>query len=169
LLFTVVHTNGIHATRIRVCGCLGAPEKVTQLMQSQLFPATTQDPKTAFTFSVLKNFHMHNLQSKCGAFDYMLSLRRLTDNVFTNKVPVREAEPSSINILSGVQDPYKAFLRVTRVWDYLTTKRRTGQAHNIDTYLPHRPPGNVAVVCPSCPEPGINMEARPEMVPHELR
>ena len=59
-------------------------------MHSQLFPATTQDPKTAFTFSVLKDFHMHNLQSKCGAFDYMLSLRRLTDNVFTNKVPVSD-------------------------------------------------------------------------------
>jgi hypothetical protein len=89
LLFTVVHTNGVHATRVRICGCSGAADKLSQLMHSQLFPATSQDPKTAFTFSVLKDFHMHNLQSKCGAFDYMLSLRRLTDNVFTTKVPVR--------------------------------------------------------------------------------
>jgi hypothetical protein len=90
LLFTVVHTNGVHATRVRFCGCLGAPERIEQLMRSELFPATSQDPKTAFTFSVLKNFHMHNLQSKCGAFDFVMSLRRLTDNVFTDSVPVSD-------------------------------------------------------------------------------
>jgi hypothetical protein len=88
LLFTVVHSNGIHATRIRYCRCPNATDKVTQLMRARLFPATPQDPKTAFTFTVLKDFHMHNLQLKCGAFDFMLSLRRLTDNVFTAKVPV---------------------------------------------------------------------------------
>jgi hypothetical protein len=87
-LFTIVHSNGIHATRIRFCRCPGAPDKVTQLMRSQLFPGTHQDPKTGFTFEVLKQFHMHNLQSKCGAFDFILSLRRLTDNVFTARVPV---------------------------------------------------------------------------------
>src|ERR1700753_3076351 len=86
--FTIVHSNGVHTTRIRFCGCAAAGDKVTQLMQSHLFPATPLDPRTAFTFSVLKDFHMHNLQSKCGAFDFMLSLRRLTNNVFTDQVPV---------------------------------------------------------------------------------
>jgi hypothetical protein len=84
----VTHINGIHVTQIRFCGCIGAPDKISQLMLAELFPATPTDPRSAFTFTVLKHFHMHNLQSKCGAFDYILSLRRLTDNVFTSKVSV---------------------------------------------------------------------------------
>lgn len=86
--FTITHTNGIHTTRLRFCGCLGMEDKVSQLMLAKLFPSTPKEPKSAFTFSVLKHFHMHNLQSKCGAYDFIHSLRRLTDNVFTMKVPV---------------------------------------------------------------------------------
>ena len=88
--FRVIHTNGVHTTKLRFCGCLAAPDKLTQLMHAKLFPGTPSDPRSAYTFAVLKEFHMHNLQSKCGAFDYIVSLRRLTDNVFTNKVPVSQ-------------------------------------------------------------------------------
>jgi len=86
--FIITHTNGVHATRIRFCGCLDSPDRLEQLMAASLFPATASDCKSAFTHEVLKNFHMHNLQSKCGAFDFIYSLRRLTDNVFTVNVPV---------------------------------------------------------------------------------
>lgn len=86
--FNITHTNGVHSTRIQFCGCPGHPEKVDQLIRSDLFPATTEDPKSAFTFAVLRDFRMHNLQSKCGAYDYVTSIRRLTDNTFTMKVPV---------------------------------------------------------------------------------
>jgi hypothetical protein len=88
MLFTIVHTNGIHGTRLRFCHCQDAPDKVTQLIRARLFPGTALEPKTAYTFSVLKEFHIHNLQSKCGAFDYIASLKRMTDNVFTSKVQV---------------------------------------------------------------------------------
>jgi hypothetical protein len=86
--FTVIHTNGVHKTRARFCDCPGADDRITQLMHARLFPATALEPKTAFTFEVLKQFSMHNLQSKCGAFDYMKSLHRLTDNVFFFDLPV---------------------------------------------------------------------------------
>lgn len=86
--FNVTHTNGIHSTRLRFCGCPGAEDRVTQLMHANLFPATPSEPRSAFTFAVIKHFHMHNLQSKCGSFDFIHSLRRLTDNVLTHKVPV---------------------------------------------------------------------------------
>jgi hypothetical protein len=78
----IAHINGIHATKIRFCDCPKADNKVTQLMRARLFPGTTTDPKSAFTFAVLKHFSMHNLQSKCGAYDYIYSLRRLTNNLF---------------------------------------------------------------------------------------
>jgi hypothetical protein len=73
----IAHINGIHSTKLRYCDCPAADDKVTQLMRSRLFPATTGDPRSAFTFAVLKQSSMHNLQSKCGAFDYMLSLRHM--------------------------------------------------------------------------------------------
>ena len=58
-------------------------------MRARLFPATTRDTKTAFTFKVLKEFHLHNLESKKAAYDYLGAIRRLTDNAFTADVPVR--------------------------------------------------------------------------------
>jgi hypothetical protein len=87
--FTVTHTNGVHSTQLRFCGCPDAQDRVSQLMLANLFPTTPNNPKSAYTFAVLKHFHMHNLQSKCGTFDFVLSLRHLTDNVFTVKVPIR--------------------------------------------------------------------------------
>ena len=87
--FTVTHTNGIHTTRLRFCCCPDGEDKVMQLLQAKLFPSTPNEPRSAFTFATLRHFHMHNLQSKCGSFDFILSLRRLTDNIFTFKVPVR--------------------------------------------------------------------------------
>lgn len=86
--FTVVDTNGVHATRIGFCACLGCSSKVDQLMCARLFPATTRDPQTAFTFTTLIDFHLHNLESKKAAYDYLGALRRLTDNSFSADVPV---------------------------------------------------------------------------------
>lgn len=109
--FTVVHSNGIHSTLARFCECPRAKDRITQLMQARLFPGTILDPKTAFTFDVLKEFSMHNLQSKCGAFDYMKSLRRLTNNAATETVAVRARSYYSIPnavltfLLESVQTP----------------------------------------------------------------
>jgi hypothetical protein len=86
--FTITHSNGIHSTRIRFCSC--SPEdKSIQLIKAGLFPATAEKPESAFTFAVLDEFQTHNLQSKVAAFDYILGLRRLTNNVATHRVPVR--------------------------------------------------------------------------------
>jgi hypothetical protein len=88
--FTIVHLNGIHSTRIRFCACSGIAniDKVDQLLQARLFPSTVKDPKSAFTFSVLKHQSLFHLQSKSSAYDYHAVLQRLTDNTFTSDVPV---------------------------------------------------------------------------------
>ena len=57
-------------------------------MHARLFPASTRDPRTAFSFNVLKHFHLHNLESKKAAYDYLGAIRRLTDNAFTADVAV---------------------------------------------------------------------------------
>jgi hypothetical protein len=58
-------------------------------MRSGMFPATAKDPHTAFTINMLKDFQLHNFESKKAAYDYLGAIRRLTDNSFTADVPVR--------------------------------------------------------------------------------
>ncbi|KAJ7652290.1 hypothetical protein B0H17DRAFT_1163665 [Mycena rosella] len=153
-MFTVVDANGIHSSRLAFCGCQEQPpNKIKQLMRSRLFPATTRDPHTAFTVNMLKQFQLHNLESKKAAYDYLGAIRRLSDNSFTADVP----------------NPYAAFLCVVRVFNFLTLKKRTGQFHGIDSILSHRPSGNLLVWCPACPEPGFNSDPNCPKTPHDLR
>ena len=168
--FYVVHTNGIHASKFRFCECPRASDKLTQLMNARLFPATTSNPKTAFTFAVLREYSMHNIQSKCGAFDFMLSLRCLTDNVFPECVPVSQSHlKARLKLIRVFKNPYKSLLRVSRIWEYLTTKKRVGQLHGIDSHLPHRPTDNITLYCPACPERGVNVTGTCDDLAEELR
>jgi glucokinase len=90
LQFTLVHNNGIHPSRIRYCLCSDI-DRSSQLLRVNLFPATPEQPETAFTFAALATFRMHNLQSKVTAFDWMTSLRWMTEEVSSPKVAVSEA------------------------------------------------------------------------------
>jgi len=56
-----------------------------------------------------------------------------------------------------------------RIWRFLTATKRQGQAHGIDSLLPHRRQGNLIVHCPSCLEIHVNMEPGWERTPPELR
>lgn len=88
-LFTVVDGNGIHSTRLAFCGCREQPpDKIKQLMRARLFPATTRDPHSAFTINMLKEFQMHNLESKKAAYDFLGAIQRLSDNSFTGDIAV---------------------------------------------------------------------------------
>ncbi|KAF8955769.1 hypothetical protein BDZ97DRAFT_1709000 [Flammula alnicola] len=153
LLFHFIDTNGIHNTKVRFCGCPGAPKRYQQLMKIGFFPATLDRPSTAFSFRLLKQFHLLHLESKTAAYDFIGTLRRLTDNAFAQ----------------STSDPYPQFRLVMRVWRILQAKKRLGQAHGIDTVLKNRPEGNLLVYCPACPEPGVNMEMGWEKTPLHLR
>ncbi|KAJ7776208.1 hypothetical protein B0H16DRAFT_1302413 [Mycena metata] len=153
-LFTVVDGNGVHSTRLAFCGCKELPpNKNRQLVRAGLFPATVRDAHSAFTIEMLKEFQLHNFESKKAAYDYLGAIRRLTDNSFT----------------ADVANPYAAFLRVIRVFNYLTLVKRSGQLHGIDVFLPHRPKGNLLVWCPGCPEPGFNSDPNCPKTPVHLR
>lgn len=57
-------------------------------MKSRLFPGSVREPKTAYTFTVMKQSALHHLESKRSCYDYLGALLRLTDNSFTADVPV---------------------------------------------------------------------------------
>jgi hypothetical protein len=84
---TVVHSNGIHETKVRFC-CCSNTDRSTQLIRAGLFPGSPSYPQTAFTFALLKQFQFHTRQSRASAFDWIVGLRRMTNKVTPHKVPV---------------------------------------------------------------------------------
>ena len=61
-----------------------------ELMATGLFLATFRNPKTAFTFRVLEEFHLDNLECKTTPSQFFSRLRRLTSDEFPNTVPVSQ-------------------------------------------------------------------------------
>ena len=88
--FIVVDTNGIHKTCFSFCGCIDHRTCVQQLMRAQLFPASMDQPTCAFSFGVLRDFHLQTLELKKSAYDYLGALRHLTNNAKPDDIPVSE-------------------------------------------------------------------------------
>ncbi|KAK6985230.1 CxC2 domain-containing protein, partial [Favolaschia claudopus] len=126
---------------------------VAQLLDAGLFPCSFTEPKSAIAFSVLRRFEILHVESKVPAFDFYGALRRTSDNAFTVDVP----------------DMFDNFIRSSRWWGVLNAQKRAGQAHGIDGFLTHRPKGNTILYCPSCPEPGFNMDNKLLKLPPDLR
>jgi hypothetical protein len=84
----VVDKSGVHRIRIHPCTCSGCPPLDLQYLDMGLFPATLRRIKTAFTFKVLDDFRVDNLECKTSALKYYSKLKRLTSNCFPQSVPV---------------------------------------------------------------------------------
>jgi hypothetical protein len=87
-MMTIIDRSGVHEIGVSWCSCPEAPERDLQLMMAGLFPATFHNPKTAFTFRVLEEFHLDNLECKTTPSQFFSRLRRLTNDEFPNAVPV---------------------------------------------------------------------------------
>ncbi|KAK1216835.1 hypothetical protein PQX77_020526 [Marasmius sp. AFHP31] len=139
--FIIFHSNGVHGTLVSFCNCRSTG-KVEQLMKSHLFLATAVEPETAYTFSMMKEYDIHSLQGQIPAYDWVFSLRRLTDNAHTHTV----------------NDPYNSFMLAARVWQFIHNRLRHGEFYSlIPRTLPHLPPDTFVTRCPACPDPDVNM------------
>ena len=94
-IITIIDRSGIHEIGVRWCCCPNAPKRDMQLMTAGLFPATFRNPRTAFTFRVLEEFHLDNLECKTTPGQFFSRLRRLTNDEFPNAVPVGQASKSA--------------------------------------------------------------------------
>lgn len=83
----VVDTSGIHPLPISYCTCQDVPRDI-QLVRMRLWPASFDRIKTVFTFRVLADFRMDNLESKTTAYHYYRKLRRVTNPHFPDQVKV---------------------------------------------------------------------------------
>ena len=139
-ILTVVDTTGIHEMRVRFCRCqsLKLNPLQTQLMSMGMYASSSKRTRTVFTFRVLHHFDITNLEGKTTAWQYYCTLQRLTSNVFTDTVA----------------DRYRELMRALRQWRDLSNRRRAGQP--LDPALELKP-GDLALFCAACPQPGINL------------
>ncbi|KAG1733409.1 uncharacterized protein EDB91DRAFT_1084462 [Suillus paluster] len=67
---TIVDKSGVHTHIIKYCMCADAPSADLQLFRLGLFPASFTQPKTTFTFDVLDDFLLDNLECGTSAMNY---------------------------------------------------------------------------------------------------
>ena len=86
--FTLVDSNGIHATCISFCRCRDNAPDFQQLLRAGIFPGSVKDPKTGYTLRVLELYHQLRNQGKGSAYNFVHVLQRLADPFFADSVPV---------------------------------------------------------------------------------
>ena len=87
-VMTIVHTSGVHYLPIVFCRCSGAAAKDIQLLRAGLYPSTYKSCQTVFAFQLLDDYLLENLECKTSATHYYSKLRRVTNFVFPNSIPV---------------------------------------------------------------------------------
>jgi hypothetical protein len=134
---TVIDTTGIHHMPFVHCFCNGRKDVDILLMELGLFPASFKDVETVFTFEVLDDFRIENLECKVSAWQYFNKLRRITCPFFPTSVANRYAE----------------LRRASRAWRNLKLYQEHGFGHH--TTKPGI--GGMAYFCAACPQPGVNL------------
>ena len=146
---TLVDITGVHFLPVHFCTCPNAPMRYIQLLRHALYPVSYDRPQTAFSFRVLDDFDLDNLETKGTAQRYYAKLCRLTNNAFPHAVP----------------DRYRELLRVIREWRNLTARKRAG-------FIGPRleddvGPGQLVQFCPTCPDPKTNLPLGWEKDPNQ--
>ncbi|KAJ7481682.1 hypothetical protein FB451DRAFT_1444162 [Mycena latifolia] len=152
--FVVLDLGYIHEVTVDFCGCerrLEMGHARIQLLRRRWFPATEDMPRTAATFRLLDFFHAQTLQAKTTMYDFYTALERVTDGT-GGKLPRR----------------YREFLRMTRKYRHLLMLKRAGRGHAASGAA-GTAPGELAVECPACPRPGVNLPPDWESAPPEIK
>ncbi|TFK89216.1 hypothetical protein K466DRAFT_38375 [Polyporus arcularius HHB13444] len=136
-MLVIVDTEGIHELSVTFCACPNAIREDLQLLDLGLYPATKSRPRTAFTMRVLDAFSLASKECNASARNYYNILRRTTNSAFPHMVP----------------DRYRELLRVSRQWRNLKMRKWAGFGHRAEAVGP----GDLAVRCPACPQPGVNL------------
>ncbi|KAG2347752.1 hypothetical protein BDR05DRAFT_973707 [Suillus weaverae] len=98
-----------------------------QMFRHGFFPASFNRPKTVFTFGVLNDFILDNLECGTSAMNYYSKLWQMTSSMFPHLV---------------------LLMRVAR-----QIMKWHGFGHRSDTPSTRE----LALFCPACPQPGINV------------
>lgn len=138
--FRVLHTNGIHEVALSYCGCAREIPWHLQLLRRGLYPATQHNARTCISFELLHLLHMLSLTAKVSTYDFYRGLEALTPGATLARPKMR----------------YRPLLRVLTQWRHLKMLKRAGRGHNPSRAIGTKA-GELAILCPSCPHPGINL------------
>jgi hypothetical protein len=86
--FIVLESNGFHDVAVDFCSCVGAPSRYLQLLEVGWWPSTPLDPQTAATMSVLRLFHLTNLQGHVTPTDFYRTLEQMSSGDGLSNLPV---------------------------------------------------------------------------------
>lgn len=135
----IVDITGVHHLPVHFCNCATAAPQHIQLLQLRMYPVSYDRPRTAFTFRILDDFNLDNLETKSSAQRYYAKITRLTSNAFPQSVP----------------DRYREFTRVIREWRNIELRKHSGVfGKDAGKDIPR---GGLVSFCPACPQPGINL------------
>ena len=134
----IVDSSGVHHLPAIYCNCTGCRPHDEQAMGSGLFPTSFTSISTLFTFAVLDHCRLENLECKTTPYQFYQKLRRMTNSSFPQSVPNRYAE----------------LRRLTRQWRQLKKRKWHGMPYDPRP----RGPGEMAIFCAACPQPGINLK-----------
>ena len=84
----IVDISGIHRLPVQYCRCNEHKPDDEQMLELGFFPALFKRAKTFFTFRLLDDFRLDNLESKTSAYQYYAKLRRVTCPAFPGSTPV---------------------------------------------------------------------------------
>jgi hypothetical protein len=87
-LLTMVHQSGVFDMEVLFCICPNAGSRDEQLLHAGLFPSSLKQIETVFTFAVLDDFLLDNLECKTTAQQYYSKLQHITNQMFPDRVPV---------------------------------------------------------------------------------
>ena len=155
-MMVIVDISGVHQLPVVPCACATRQPMDVQLLQLGLYPATPRRTKTAFTTRCLDDVLLTNKECRTAIMNYYNRLRRLTNDVFPHTVPVSSPtlRPLFNHTDTDGQDRYRDLLRVSRQWRNLKGRKFHGVGY------PDKPEpglGGLAIACPACPRPGVNM------------
>lgn len=169
--FTVIDTTGIHHVAVKFCGCDQRISARQQLLRIDWFPATVHYPQTCATVHVLRQFHIITLTGKLSAYEYYRALENLTDNTGVSVPKVSHLLSSTDSRLIDAlpsQTRFKSFMRMVRQYRHLKMLKRAGRG-NVQDGIKTTANGELAVVCPACPNPEVNLPLGWESVPQADR
>lgn len=167
---TVMDTNSIHLVAVNFCECSDKISRRIQLLREEWFPATVHQPQTCATGRLLRQFHILTLTGKLPAYDYYQALERLTDNtgVDAPKVCLTSSNTLFLILTHCNQPRYKELMRIVRQYRHLKLMKRAGRG-NVVKGLITTGAGDLAVTCPACPIPGVNLPDGWEDAPPLIR
>ncbi|KAF7305332.1 CxC2 domain-containing protein [Mycena chlorophos] len=138
--FVVIHRNGVHEVAVDFCGCEQQEEEFLQLLRGRWFPATSGRPQTCATFDCVNLFDCLSHEANTSARRFYTVLELLTNGA-GRKPPNR----------------YPAFLRIMREWRHLHLLKRRGRLGHEGSKAADTNIGELALRCPVCPRPGVNL------------